>query len=77
MKNILKKIIAQARENPKKIVFPEATESRILRASNLLAKKGIAKPILLGNTHLIKTEIRKEEVSCCLKFPWWSLRSCQ
>jgi len=46
---ILKNIRDKARKNPKKIVFPEALDERILRASEIILKQGIAKIILLGN----------------------------
>lgn len=47
--NVLDSIIKKARKNPKKIVFPEALDKRILKASEIILKKGIARVILLGN----------------------------
>lgn len=46
---VLDSIIKKAVKNPKKIVFPEALDERILRASEIILKQGIAKVILLGN----------------------------
>ncbi len=46
---VLDSIITKARKNPKKIVFPEAFDERILKASETILKQGIAKVILLGN----------------------------
>ncbi len=47
--NVLDNIIKKARKNPKNIVFPEALDERILKASEIILKKGIARVILLGN----------------------------
>ncbi|MCU0642881.1 MAG: phosphate acetyltransferase [bacterium] len=38
----------KAAEQPKRIVFPEATDERILKAVDQIAKQNIAKPILIG-----------------------------
>jgi len=46
---VLDSIIKKARKNPKKIVFPEVFDERILKASEIILKQGIAKIILLGN----------------------------
>jgi phosphate acetyltransferase len=38
----------KAAEQPKRIVFPEATDERILKAVDQIVKQNIAKPILIG-----------------------------
>lgn len=53
IKNLLNKIKKEARENPKRIVFPEALDKRVLKAADIVSKQGIAKPILLGNVRRI------------------------
>lgn len=47
-------VIEKACANPKRIVFPEATEKRILEASKTIVKKNIAHVILVGNENDIK-----------------------
>ena len=42
-------IVVKARQNPKKIVFPEGNNLKVLRAANEVLHDGIAIPILLGN----------------------------
>jgi len=54
---VLDSIIKKAVKNPKKIVFPEALDERILRASEIILKQGIAKVILLGNPKEILRKI--------------------
>jgi len=53
----LDSIIKKARKNPKKIVFPEALDERILKASEIILKKGIARVVLLGDVRKILKKI--------------------
>jgi phosphate acetyltransferase len=57
--NLLDKIHKQAKKNPKRIVFPESSEERILKACDKILKKGIAKVILLGNKNKILNKAKK------------------
>jgi malate dehydrogenase (oxaloacetate-decarboxylating)(NADP+) len=43
-----------ARRAPKRIVFPEGTEDAIVRAAEILVQEGIAYPILLGPSQIIR-----------------------
>ncbi len=43
------KLINILRENPKKIVFPEGTDNRILEASSRLLASNFLTPVLIGN----------------------------
>ncbi len=42
-----------------KIVFPEGSNVKILRAADVIVQEGFAEPILLGNTQRIQTQIEK------------------
>ena len=55
--SVLDSIIKKARKNPKKIVFPEALDERILKASEIILKKGIARIVLLGNVKKVLKKI--------------------
>ena len=57
--SVLDSIIKKAGKNPKKIVFPEADDERILKACEIILKKGIARVILLGN---VKNVLEKIDV---------------
>jgi phosphate acetyltransferase len=46
---VMAELQAKAKSSPRKVVFPEGTEERIVRAAALVAQEGIAFPILLGN----------------------------
>ena len=47
-REIMRAEIQKAQSDPKRIVFPEGDEDKILRASQLLLDEKIATPILLG-----------------------------
>lgn len=59
MDNFIRSVRNRARKNAKKIVFPEGTEERTLRAIEEILKERIAKPILLGNPQNIKKIAKK------------------
>lgn len=44
----MKKLINQAKENPKRVVFTEADQLDVLKAAQIAYDEGICKPILLG-----------------------------
>ena len=48
-KEIMRMIINKAKSDPKKIVFPEGENEKILRAAKELVEEGIARPILIGD----------------------------
>lgn len=53
--NIINNIIEKAKTLHKRIVLPEASDSRVLKAAEMIVKEIIAEPILIGN----KEEILK------------------
>ncbi len=57
-KSLMRLVIHKARRAPKRIVFPEGTEEKILRASQIVLDEEIATPILLGNKEVILQKIK-------------------
>jgi malate dehydrogenase (oxaloacetate-decarboxylating)(NADP+) len=51
---IMRMIIHKARRDPKRVVFPEGGEDKILRAAQILVDEHIACPVLLGNEKAIR-----------------------
>lgn len=51
---ILNEMLERAKANPQKIVLPEGTDERTLKAANEILKEGIAQIILLGNKAVIE-----------------------
>ena len=52
--NLMESIIARAQANKQRIVLPEGTEERTLKAADQLLADGVANIILLGNERKIK-----------------------
>jgi malate dehydrogenase (oxaloacetate-decarboxylating)(NADP+) len=62
-REVARTVINKAKSSPKKIVFPEGTHPRILRAASHLAEERIATPILLGKTEVIREVARNLDIS--------------
>jgi len=56
-KEIMRTLINKAKANPKRVVFPEGEEEKILRAAQILVDEKIAIPVLLGDREEIKAKI--------------------
>jgi malate dehydrogenase (oxaloacetate-decarboxylating)(NADP+) len=64
---LMSRVIDRAKQNPKRVVFAEATHPKILKAAQVLKDEGIAKPILLGN---------KKEILQLIKYHGLDLEDC-
>lgn len=51
---LLHGLVVKAKQNPKKVVFAEGNNPKVLRAANEILHDGIAVPVLLGNEQEIK-----------------------
>lgn len=58
-RELMRTIIHKAKRDPKRIVFPEGTSERIIRASSQIVSEKIAIPILLGDPDTIKAQAKK------------------
>ena len=61
--NILRFIINKAKQNPKRVVFAEAENLKILKAAQQVKDEGIAIPILLGRPQKINALIAENQLS--------------
>ncbi|MBI5809010.1 MAG: phosphate acetyltransferase [Ignavibacteriales bacterium] len=52
-------MVHKAQQNPKKIVYPEGEEEKIIRAAESVYEEKIALPILLGNKEIIEEKIKE------------------
>ena len=57
-KEIMRTLINKAKAAPKRIVFPEGEEDKVLRAAQILVSENIANPILLGNADAIAAKAK-------------------
>lgn len=56
-REVMRFFIHKAQQNPKRIVFPEGEEEKILRAAQIILDDRIARPILLGNRQVVAHRI--------------------
>ncbi len=59
--SIMRGVIKAARSNPKRIVYPEAANPKLLRAIQIILEEGLARPVLLGRPaeiHAVCEEIQ-------------------
>lgn len=59
---ILHPLFERAKTSPKKIVFPEGENEKIIRAAKMAVDEGIAKPILLGDKKLIEEKAKEHNL---------------
>jgi malate dehydrogenase (oxaloacetate-decarboxylating)(NADP+) len=56
---IMKPVFAKAKETPKRIVFTEGEDERVLRATQVVVDEGLAKPILVGRPAVLERRIER------------------
>jgi malate dehydrogenase (oxaloacetate-decarboxylating)(NADP+) len=59
---ILRRIVSRAKESPRRIVFPEGEQPKVLRACRQIVDEEIARPILLGSEREIRQKIGELEL---------------
>ena len=50
---IMKPLMQAAKANPKRVIYAEGEDERVLRAIQTVVEEGIAKPILIGRPEVI------------------------
>lgn len=64
MSDVFKKVRTKLQQTSrKKIVFPEATDERVLRAACRLADEGLIEPVLIGNEEAIKQKAKELQIN--------------
>jgi len=61
-RGIMRGIINRAVRDPKRVVFPEGEEPKVIRAARLMVEEGIAAPVLLGNPETIQRTARDHAI---------------
>jgi malate dehydrogenase (oxaloacetate-decarboxylating)(NADP+) len=62
-RGFMRGVINRAINNPRKVVFPEGEETKIIRAASILVDEGIAIPTLLGRRDVIEDCARRANIS--------------
>jgi phosphate acetyltransferase len=63
MNNLLSSLRERAALNPKRIVYPEGLDARVLKAARIVADSRIAQPVLLGKTDELSAAAQSAGVS--------------
>ncbi len=58
----IRRMMTQARQHPKQVVFAEADNIKILKAAQIVKEEGIAIPVLLGNVTKIKEMLEENGI---------------
>jgi phosphate acetyltransferase len=64
MSDLVTQLRERAARTPKRIVFPESTDARVLRAAGNLVDRRIARPVLVGSPQAV--ESKANEIGCPL-----------
>lgn len=59
---IMRNLTNKAKQSPKRVVFSEADNYKILRAAQIVKEEGIATPILLGNEDKIRQLMKDNDI---------------
>ncbi|HZP91864.1 MAG TPA: NADP-dependent malic enzyme [Burkholderiales bacterium] len=56
---IMKPVFAAAKKNPKRVVYCEGEDERVLRAVQVVVDEGLAKPIVIGRPEVVQPRIER------------------
>ncbi|WP_315902744.1 NADP-dependent malic enzyme [Microbaculum marinisediminis] len=56
---VMKPIFVKAKANPKRVIYAEGEDERILRAAQVAIEEGIATPILIGRPHVVESRLER------------------
>jgi malate dehydrogenase (oxaloacetate-decarboxylating)(NADP+) len=62
-RGVMRGIINRALQDPRRVVFPEGEDARIIRAARIVVDEGIADPILLGDPAAVQREAEHLKIS--------------
>jgi Malic enzyme len=56
---IMKPVVTQAKAEPKRVIYAEGEDERVLRAAQAVIEDGIAQPILIGRPAVVETRLKR------------------
>ena len=56
---VMRPMFSKAKTNPKKIVYCEGEEERVLRAVQTVVDEQLAKPVIIGRRHVVETRLKR------------------
>ncbi|MHB0969646.1 MAG: NADP-dependent malic enzyme [Thermoanaerobaculia bacterium] len=61
-RQLMHRVYDTAKKSPRRVIFPEGDQEKIVRAAGILVDEGIAKPILLGSPAVIAPLLEKNGI---------------
>src|SRR3546814_18745976 len=55
----MKPLFQRAKEAPKRVIYAEGEDERVLRAVEVVVDKGLAQPILVGRPEVVSTRVQR------------------
>ncbi len=56
---IMRPVFAAAKADPKRVIFAEGEDERVLRAVQVIVDEGLARPVLIGRPDVIQTRVKR------------------
>jgi malate dehydrogenase (oxaloacetate-decarboxylating)(NADP+) len=56
---IMKPVFARAKAEPKRVIYAEGEDERVLRAIQVIVEEGLAQPILIGRPNVVETRLER------------------
>jgi len=56
---IMKPVFQRAKEDPKRVIYAEGEDERVLRAVQVVVDEGLAQPILVGRPEVVATRVQR------------------
>jgi malate dehydrogenase (oxaloacetate-decarboxylating)(NADP+) len=56
---IMKPLFAKAKDAPRRVIYAEGEDERVLRATQVIIEEGIAKPILIGRPSVVEARLKR------------------
>src|SRR3546814_3918589 len=55
----MKPLFQRAKEDPKRVIYAEGEDERVLRAVQVVVDEGLAQPILVGRPEVVSTRVQR------------------
>jgi len=60
---IMKPLFTRAKQEPKRVIYAEGEDERVLRATQVIVEEGLAQPILIGRPAVVETRLERYGLS--------------
>ncbi len=56
---IMKPVFTRAKESPRRVIYAEGEDERVLRAIQVIVEEGLAQPLLIGRPNVVETRLER------------------